>query len=78
MVGGGRGRGTGRWQRRASEIGLGTPRLYPDEACVCVRLHIREFRTRAVWGPRSVAEEKVSCASSCLLLLRVKKSGRPG
>lgn len=78
MVGGGRGRGTGQWQRRASEIGLGTPRLYPGEARVCARLHIREFRTGAAWGQGSVAEEKVSCASSCLLLLRVKKSGRPG
>lgn len=78
MVEEGRGRGTGQWQRRDNKVGLGTLRLYPHEGYVCVCACIaRNSRARALWGQRSVAE-KVSCARSCLLLLRVKKSGRPG
>lgn len=46
----GRGRGTGRWQRRANKVGLGTSRLYPDEGGVCVCLHSKEFQGKGTMG----------------------------
>lgn len=73
MVGGARGRGTGRWQRRASEIGLGTPRLYPDEACVCARACISGDSGQGQDGVRGQWQKKrsvVLVAASCSLGLR--------
>lgn len=68
----GRGRGTGRWQRRANKVGLGTSRLYPDEGGG-VRVPAQQgipgqghYGIRDQWQKRSV----VLGAASCSLGLR--------